>query len=378
MNFHDQAISAWQEFLQTKVNHYKKYRNYDYGPLSDSYVSKISPFISHRVLFEYQIIAELNSKYNPSLVNKYLEEVFWRIFWKGWLEIKPCVWNEFISNKQIKFDDSLYEKALKGITKLDYFNAWVKELKKYNYLHNHTRMWFASTWIYTLGLPWQLGARFFFEHLYDGDAASNLLSWRWVAGLHTKGKRYLFNSENLRKFSNNRFLVKNIDHKNIREEDEFLFEESEEIFNCDMERDSNHLILFENDMHFETLESVIKNYQKVYLILLDNADRKLKLSKKVFNFKKKLTLEFSQRFENVDLISSSEIYKKLRKINHLDMIYPCIGDNNDFIKKFQIENNKSIKNLVREEDLFSWKFAKKGFFRFKQNIPLILSFIQNE
>ena len=60
------------------------------------------------------------------------------------------------------------------------------------------------------------------------------------------------------------------------------------------------------------------------------------------------------------------------------MIYPCIGDNNDFIKKFQIENNKSIKNLVREEDLFSWKFAKKGFFRFKQNIPLILSFIQNE
>ena len=123
---------------------------------------------------------------------------------------------------------------------------------------------------------------------------------------------------------------------------------------------------------------IIKNYQKVYLILLDNADRKLKLSKKVFNFKKKLTLEFSQRFENVDLISSSEIYKKLRKINHLDMIYPCIGDNNDFIKKFQIENNKSIKNLVREEDLFSWKFAKKGFFRFKQNIPLILSFIQNE
>ena len=65
-------------------------------------------------------------------------------------------------------------------------------------------MWFASTWIFNLGLPWQLGAKFFFKYLFDGDAASNLLSWRWVGGLQTKGKQYLFSSSNLRKFSNNR------------------------------------------------------------------------------------------------------------------------------------------------------------------------------
>ena len=76
-------------------------------------------------------------------------------------------------------------------------------------------MWFASTWIFNLGLPWQLGATFFFKHLYDGDASSNLLSWRWVAGLQTKGKQYLFSPSNLRKFSNNRLNVEKINNKQI-------------------------------------------------------------------------------------------------------------------------------------------------------------------
>ena len=66
------------------------------------------------------------------------------------------------------------------------FNDWVREIKEDNYLHNHARMWFASIWIFTLKLPWQLGASFFMENLLDGDASSNTLSWRWVAGLHTK------------------------------------------------------------------------------------------------------------------------------------------------------------------------------------------------
>ena len=60
-------------------------------------------------------------------------------------------------------------------------------------------MWFASIWIFTLGLPWQLGADFFLRHLLDGDPAANTLGWRWVAGLHTKGKTYLASASNIRK-----------------------------------------------------------------------------------------------------------------------------------------------------------------------------------
>ena len=137
-------------------------------------------FVTHRILLEYDLIHDIKSKYKVKNSTKFVEEIFWRVYWKGWMENRPKVWQNFISEKDPYYDHELYEKAINGNTELDFFNSWVHELKKYNYLHNHTRMWFASTWIFNLGLPWQLGAKFFFKYLFDGDAASNLLSWRWV------------------------------------------------------------------------------------------------------------------------------------------------------------------------------------------------------
>jgi deoxyribodipyrimidine photolyase len=69
-------------------------------------------------------------------------------------------------------------------------------------------MWFASIWIFTLRIPWQLGAAFMYHHLLDGDPASNTLSWRWVAGLHTKGKTYLARADNITKYSDGRWNPK--------------------------------------------------------------------------------------------------------------------------------------------------------------------------
>ena len=66
-------------------------------------------------------------------------------------------------------------------------------------------MWFASIWVFTLGLPWQLGADLFYRHLIDGDPASNTLSWRWVCGLHTRGKTYLARVSNILNYTDNRF-----------------------------------------------------------------------------------------------------------------------------------------------------------------------------
>ena len=120
--------------------------------------------------------------------------------------MRPSVWDNFLEGlNRIKFNKKDYENAINARTKISCFNDWVIELKEYNYLHNHTRMWFASIWIFTLKLPWQLGAKFFLENLKDGDASSNTLSWKWVAGLQTKGKNYLANSRNIEKFTNNRY-----------------------------------------------------------------------------------------------------------------------------------------------------------------------------
>ena len=88
----------------------------------------------------------------------------WRTYWKGWLELRPNVWSDYlIELNKIKEDfnnNQNYINAVEGKTNIECFNAWVNELKENNYLHNHTRMWFASIWIFTLELPWQLGAEF--------------------------------------------------------------------------------------------------------------------------------------------------------------------------------------------------------------------------
>jgi hypothetical protein len=89
------------------------------------------------------------------------------------------------------------EAALAGRTAIAGFDDWAQELVETGYLHNHARMWFASIWIFTLRLPWELGAAFFYEHLLDGDVASNTLSWRWVAGLQTPGKTYVAKADNI-------------------------------------------------------------------------------------------------------------------------------------------------------------------------------------
>ena len=137
----------------------------------------------------------------------------WRTYWKGWLEQRPQVWTTYVTDitearDQLSTDDSFAAEvaaAERGDTGIACFDAWVEELTQTGYLHNHARMWFASIWIFTLKLPWQLGADFFYRHLLDGDPASNTLSWRWVAGLHTRGKSYLARADNIAAYTVGRF-----------------------------------------------------------------------------------------------------------------------------------------------------------------------------
>ncbi len=100
---------------------------------------------------------------------------------------------------------AVWEDACAGRTGIAGFDDWARQLVATGWLHNHARMWFASIWIFTLRLPWELGADFFLRHLLDGDAASNTLSWRWVAGLHTPGKTYLATADNIARNTGGRF-----------------------------------------------------------------------------------------------------------------------------------------------------------------------------
>ena len=189
------AIEKLNQFIEKNLSKYSKLRNFDFGPEKRSNVSCLSPYITHGIITEKEVIQKSLNKFSFSKNEKFIQEVLWRTYWKGWLELRPAVWTDYLNElKKIReeFKDTQnYKNAIEGNTNIECFNEWIKELKETNYLHNHARMWFASIWIFTLDLPWQLGAEFFMKHLYDGDAASNTLGWRWVAGIQTQGKNYL-------------------------------------------------------------------------------------------------------------------------------------------------------------------------------------------
>ncbi|MEM7751110.1 MAG: FAD-binding domain-containing protein, partial [Pseudomonadota bacterium] len=200
-------------FVQNAGRNYARDRNSDFGIEERSNVSLLSGHIRHRLLLETEVLDAVLARFSPSTADKFIQEVFWRGYFKGWLEQHPSVWSSYREEvirlvDNIEANDELaqrYRLATQAQTGIICFDTWARELIETGYLHNHSRMWFASIWIFTLQLPWQLGADFFYRHLVDGDPASNTLSWRWVGGLHTKGKTYLARPSNIEKFTGNRF-----------------------------------------------------------------------------------------------------------------------------------------------------------------------------
>ena len=365
----DGALKQLDAFINSELANYSFKRNFDLGPKDKSNVSCLSPYISHRLITEYEVAKTVLAKFPLQKVEKYIQEIFWRVYWKGWLELRPQVWTDFLEDlKGLKEDDN-YKKAINGETQIECFNDWAKELKENNYLHNHTRMWFASIWIFTLNLPWQKGAEFFMKHLYDGDAASNTLSWRWVAGLQTKGKHYVAQSWNISKFTNNKYknVKLNENASPITDRREYKLS-SLEINKEDLESDT--LIFFESEQNIETLN--LKDYRNIYCVFLNNEKRKIKFDEKVINFKKKIIEDQVNRFSNIKIIDEINFDKYTNEIKDLDVIYPSIGENLSFLKSIKKKKNLNYNFIVRDGDEFCWQFSNKGYFNFKSNIPKII------
>ena len=368
-NIFDQAEKELNNFIQKDILSYSKNRNYDYGPERRSNVSVLSKYISHRVINEYDVIGSALSSYPLSKIEKYIQEVFWRIYWKGWLEHRPMVWSDYLSYTYSDNNNADYNNAIEGTTGIACFDSWVAELKDKNYLHNHTRMWFASIWIFTLNLPWQLGANFFMRHLFDGDSASNTLSWRWVAGLQTVGKHYLATSSNISKYTNNKFEPKNLNEDASPLIDNKIYN-AQDINYTNTEQSSDLLIMFDNDLSLKDSEHLLGKYKYIYLIHLPNESRCIKLSDNVINFKYAILKDFSDIYTNSEILNGGDIKKVIDANQNIDVIYPCIGENLSFLEKHN--DDKKLNYIYRYEDLFCWKYAKKGFFNFKKNIPLII------
>ena len=368
------AVDKLNTFVEQNLSDYSKLRNFDFGPSNRSNVSCLSPYITHGIINELEVINKSLKKFSFAKNEKFIQEVLWRVYWKGWLELRPDVWTDYLIKldkikKEFKNNQS-YLDAIEGKTNVDCFNQWVIELKESNYLHNHTRMWFASIWIFTLELPWQLGAEFFMQHLYDGDAASNTLGWRWVAGIQTQGKHYLASEWNINKFTNNRFKnIKLSENAKPISNDKIYSVINKSFKNSEILEDKT-LLIFENNMTFEFSDFKEHKFKKI-LLVSNNTDRTIKLSEKVLKFKANLLedhkIRLKQKSINCETININDLKNITEEVYAL---YPTVGENLNFIQNNQLKN---IKFLYRKLDQFSWQYCNKGFFNFKNYIPKIIA-----
>ena len=364
------AEELMNEFIENNLVNYSKLRNFDYGPDKRSNVSCLSPYVTHGVISEVELIQKSLNKYSFVKNEKFIQEIMWRTFWKGWMELRPDVWADYLLElNQIRDkykNDQDYKKAVEGSTEIQCFNEWVGELKENNYLHNHARMWFASIWIFTLELPWQLGAEFFMQHLYDGDPASNTLGWRWVAGIQTQGKNYLASEWNIKKFTDNRFKNINLkENASPKKVEKFYPIIKKDFINPDIEEGKN-ILVFENSLSLELSELINNKFNKIKLITIQNQNRKIKLSEKTMNFKTQLFEDQKKRLKDKSLECEILDISKIEDIADSYLLYPTVGETLDYIesKKFS-----EVKFLYRELDQFSWQYCNKGFFNFKNYIP---------
>ena len=367
------AVDKLNHFVENNLSEYSKLRNFDFGPDKRSNVSCLSPYITHGIINELEVINKSLKKLSFVKNEKFIQEVLWRVYWKGWLELRPNVWSDYLielDNLRDEFKSNhSYLKAIEGKTDIDCFNQWIIELKENNYLHNHARMWFASIWIFTLELPWQLGAEFFMKHLLDGDAASNTLGWRWVAGVQTQGKHYLASEWNINKFTNNRFKNIKLNENATPKVSGKSFPIIKQEFNNPGNIEERNLLIFENNLSFEITEFKKNKFKKIYIISNKNEHRSIKLSEKLVKFKSLLIEDQEQRLKNKSIDCEVIDISEIKNIENHYGLYPAVGENLDYLNS----NNLQIDFLYRNLDQLAWQYCNKGFFNFKNYIPKIIS-----
>ena len=387
------GLKRLKEFAPLAGETYSNERNFDFSSTKKNSVSALSPWIKHRLITEEEVLIEILKYHSPHSAMKFIQEVFWRGYFKGWLEQHPTVWShhneklikEYTKLENNKFIKENYMSAINGETGIECFDFWCEQLKSTGYLHNHVRMWFASIWVFTLKLPMELGADFFMLHLIDADAASNTLSWRWVSGLHTKGKAYAARASNIEKFTNGQFnpsgqlvedispLTENIDHplvslpqldKSIQKDAVLLVTEEDcspetsletkdlevEILPLYLEKKYPRWIQPNNSVRFFSNTAVQNTCQRLGQLGVEKID-KTKWTDAI--------LEASDRLGTKNIIIPKvpvgAVKSKLRKV-----------------KKNLAEHDIYIYEHYKNYDMYTWQHASKGFFKLKKQIPNIL------
>lgn len=190
---YDQII---QRIDQVEPIAYGRSRNF-----LDGAVSYLSPYISRGVITTKQVMEQVLAKgYEPTQINKFLQELAWRDYWQQVWVAKGDAINKDLKQRQIPINNYEMPKAiLEANTGIEVIDWLIEEFYTTGYLHNHVRMYLAAMACNMGQSHWSTPARWMYYHLLDGDWASNALSWQWVAGSNSH-KKYLTNQANINKY----------------------------------------------------------------------------------------------------------------------------------------------------------------------------------
>jgi len=184
-----------ERFLATVAARYHEDRD---RPDRDG-TSRLSPYLRSGAISVRECIArgEEAIAANPALeagVAKWLDELLWREFYHAILEDNPAVLR---GNYRSEYDGLVWNDDPRGLeawcegrTGYPIVDAGMRQLRETGWMHNRVRMIAASFLTKDLLIDWRAGERFFFEHLVDGDPASNNGGWQWAASTGTDPQPY--------------------------------------------------------------------------------------------------------------------------------------------------------------------------------------------
>lgn len=388
------ALEALQRFVPQAGASYARTRNFDFGQDLHKNVSQLSPYLRHRVLTEEDVLRAVLGRHSAISAEKFVQEVFWRTYWKGWLELRPAIWQSYRAGVLRRLDEiqsqsglqQRWQDACSGTTGLEYFDAWAQELTKTGYLHNHARMWFASVWIFTLRLPWELGADFFMRHLLDGDPASNTLSWRWVAGLQTRGKHYLARPENIAKYTDGRFHPKPAELDTQAHPLEGPEHPPRSPLPREARLDTKATTLFV--LHEEDLSPGWILEREIHpvgtAVLAARQDQTpLQPAPQVSAFRNALIQEAADRWgprlgAEVDHVDSAMTLTQMANRLNAEQIVTSFAPVGPVADLMAQVSGVPVVQLRRPYDTQAWPHATAGFFKFKANIPKLLGQFFNQ
>lgn len=380
------ALERLARFVPSAERDYASKRNYDLPDQGHPHVSQLSPYLRHRLITEEEVLQAVLGRYSLASAEKFVAEVCWRTYWKGWLELRPQAWTDYRRDLD-RVDLTGVEQACAGQTDIAVFNDWALELTTTGYLHNHARMWFASIWIFTLGLPWQAGADFFMRHLLDGDPASNTLSWRWVAGLQTHGKHYIARSSNISKYTEGRH---NPDWR-LNTQAEPLHGPAHPAPRPaplgDQVEPGLHtaVLLHEDDLSPAYLLEHLDDHVVAHAGLLATSSRSPNpVSPNVEAFAKGALMDtlarWGDRFGHAGPVSKSvdEIcsWAVAESLEQLVTPYAPVGPGKTALRQLRSALGKhgiTLVEVIRPWDLEAWPHATHGFFKFKKQIPSLVA-----